>query len=548
MLLWVLVLGSVIGIVAIVIDLGALRYDRRLDRAAADAGATAGAVNLTGDPDGPHDACETAWSYTVRNLGGDPAGVPSPCAPQFPTGQACDPAVSHAATGEFGSYTITITNPVLDGDTNLMGATSIGGAIVQAVNVTADGTACDRLGVDVKYVRRSFFGGIFGSDSNSTQVHSVARYATGNGGGGLPALIALDPHGCSPINANTGEIIVYNNGAKPGSMAADSDAAAGCSGSPMLDVKNSGSIAATPGTTGKPGELGYLRAVPAGQGYDAGLPGSYTGEFVLRPAPITRTPVDRVYHCGNAASGCSGGQFDPIADLDQRYATSPPNFPSSFSTFPKPNESCSSPPNNFNPGNWLIDCPSFQVKNDQVSFKGNGVILFTGAIDVASNGTLAINTKLQGSTPVLDATGLPVEAPPGGDTTVVVRGGISLQSSTATVVMARTMLYQTTGGMYLQGGPTLRWSPPTTGGLKGLLYWNDSGDDWSIQGGPTFRADGVIMVPNSALHVAGNGTLDATDVQLWLKRVDTQGAARLLLRPDPATAIPVGSAGTRLIR
>src|SRR5207244_8597999 len=135
-------------------------------------------------------------------------------------------------------------------------------------NVSTDGTPCDRLGVEVQYDRRSTFAGIFGATRNSTAVHSVARYSPdGGGAGGLPALIALDPTGCSPIQANTGDIVVFNNGAKPGALAADSDASAGCAGSPMLDVKNSGTISAMPGSSGRPGELAYLRAVPAGQGY-----------------------------------------------------------------------------------------------------------------------------------------------------------------------------------------------------------------------------------------------------------------------------------------
>jgi len=80
MILFALVLVATVTMVAIVIDLGALRYDRRADRSAADAGATAGAVVLTGAVDGPTKACANAWSYTIRNLGGDPA-TPSPCAP-----------------------------------------------------------------------------------------------------------------------------------------------------------------------------------------------------------------------------------------------------------------------------------------------------------------------------------------------------------------------------------------------------------------------------------------------------------------------------------
>src|SRR5207253_11168601 len=122
-----LVLVATVAMVAIVIDLGALRYDRRSDRAAADAGATAGAGALTGAVDGPSKACASAWSYTIRNLGGDPS-TPSPCGPVFPASQQCDPFVSRQATGTFGNYRITITNPVVDLDTHLLSATAIGGA------------------------------------------------------------------------------------------------------------------------------------------------------------------------------------------------------------------------------------------------------------------------------------------------------------------------------------------------------------------------------------------------------------------------------------
>src|SRR5207244_1034922 len=160
-------------------------------------------------------------------------------------------------------------------------------------------------------------------------------------------------------------------------------------------------------STGRPGELGYLRDVPPGQGYDAGLPGSYVGQFVVRPQAITRAPVDAKYHCGNTQSGC-GARVDVIDNLDQLYNQAVPTMPAGYKTFPNGGQSCSNPPANLNGANWLVNCPSFDVKNGPVAFDGGGVIVFTGALNIDSNGSLLVNAKTQGGAPVLDPTGLPV--------------------------------------------------------------------------------------------------------------------------------------------
>ncbi len=537
-----------VTMLAVVVDLSSLRYDRRHDRAAADAGATAGAAHLIGDTSGPFKACGDAWAYTVRNLGGDPASAPSPCAPVFPNGVQCDPAAPHAATATYGDYTITITNPVVDNDT-LMKASSIGGSITQPVNAAVDGDSCDRLAVDVARRSTNFFGRIAGM-LGGTDVHSVARYDPESGvDNTVPGLVALDPHGCASIDAGTGWIEVFDNGDEPASIAADSDAAAGCGGNPVLLAKNSGRIIAHDGTTGGPGELGYVRAVPPGQAYDASRPGSYIGHFVVRQKPVTREPVDRVYHCSLVVPACPGGTTDPIADLQSRYASGAPQFSGPYSTFPGPAQSCNNPPSSFAQGNWLVNCPTFNVHGRQVEFGGGGAIVFAGAVSIDSNSALVVNTFMSSGHPALDATtGLPVLGPSHADTTVVMRGALSLQSSTASLVMANTVVYQTVGGADLQGGPDIHWSAPATVPLRGLLYWNESGDQVSIHGSPTFRADGVVMVPNSTVSIQGNGTLDATGVQFWANRVETQGASRFLLRPDPANSVPVRIGGTRLIR
>ena len=81
--------------------------------------------------------------------------------------------------------------------------------------------------------------------------------------------------------------------------------------------------------------------------------------------------------------------------------------------------------------------------------------------------------------------------------------------------------------------------PPVLGLLVAVLL-GESGGQWSIQGGPVFRADGVIMVPNSLLSIQGNGTLDATNVQFWLHRVEPHVA-------DPATGRPLPGYGLECV-
>ena len=116
------------------------------------------------------------------------------------------------------------------------------------------------------------------------------------------------------------------------------------------------------------------------------------------------------------------------------------------------------------------------------------------------------------------------------------------------MVMAQTTLYQTTGGMNLQGGPHVNWSSPVGGGLKNLLYWNESGGQLTVQGTPDFHGDGIFFLPESLLSIQGNGVLDATGVQFWVGQVETQGASVFRLKPNSKKSVHVGGPGSRLIR
>src|SRR2546423_6611924 len=166
-----------LGILALVVDIGALRYDRRTDRAATDAAATAGASLLTGKAGSALAACDAALSYALNNLHLTSIAPPSPCSGTFPSNGLCDPSQEQTVTTNVGAYQITITTPVLDSDSGLMNADGIGGAFSQPVVPSSDGLACERVGVRVAYDRPSFFGRALGASHGRTVVHSVARYS-----------------------------------------------------------------------------------------------------------------------------------------------------------------------------------------------------------------------------------------------------------------------------------------------------------------------------------------------------------------------------------
>lgn len=260
LVLWAAMLVALLVMVAIVIDLGALRADRRTARSAADAAAVAGGADLFA---GAQVACETAWQYAVENVGEDitdPTLTPPQCS-DFAT-ITCDPSTIETRTGFAGQYTIVISNPVPNGDP-LMDAEAVGRNVDQ-IETTNDGDACDRLGVRITRSRETMFAQVAGHSSNTTSGHSVGLMLSGIEG--VPAsLVVLDPTRCPAISSSgTGGIEV--TGTSPtlvGAILAVSDAShPDCSPStPVLDVQTGATNSHI--TVTDPGEI-YLAALTSG--------------------------------------------------------------------------------------------------------------------------------------------------------------------------------------------------------------------------------------------------------------------------------------------
>lgn len=242
LVLWAVMILGLLMMVAIVIDLGALRADRRVDRSAADAAATAGAFDLETSSAA---ACQTAWEYALENLGVSLGAATSPCG-GFPVCTATATA-SYPVTQSVAGYTITITNPVVDTDP-LLNAEAIGGDVAQTVTSTRDGKICNRLGVTIRYTRDSFFAKVAGFNQNSTSVHSVGLRVTDDNGIPL-SLVVLDPTRCGVLTSNGNGGIDVTGTLNPnlvGGILAVSDASGACGGgtpSTVMDVGGNSHIA-----------------------------------------------------------------------------------------------------------------------------------------------------------------------------------------------------------------------------------------------------------------------------------------------------------------
>lgn len=544
--------------VAIVLDLGALRADRRSSRSAADAAVLAGAVKLTPDP---QLACNTAWTYAARNLGLDPLTTPGATPPDCtifdPASFTCAPTTRLDATGSIGNYVITISHPVPDTD-ELLDAESVGPNITQPPS-TDDGGSCDRLGVRIVHTRESIFSKVIGNQLNRTSGHSVARFLRfEEGGPEKPALVALHQTDDCTVDSGPGLIRAMPTGSQPALIYADSDASGpNCPGGSdtVYEGKNTGRIFADPSPTGAPGELGYFAATEAlafdtQPSYDenGALPPVGASKVKLQRR-ITRTPLDTLYNCASVSPlppGCISGSggTDVIDDISARYGDTA-GVPGGFAVFPGPSVpgTCTTPPATFPAGlDWYIDCTTFEVSSS-ITFP-DGDLVFAGNMEIKGGGILNINS--------LDAS----------ETTVVIRGtkGVGTASGGWALNWRRTFLLMdnptcsrtstsSCGVIKFQVGQPSLWTPPASGPTKNLIYWSESSQIHEVQGNPNFLWEGIFAAPNSVFDVQGNALVDASDVQLWVSKARVNNnSAELRLRADPDKSISTSRSSSALIR
>lgn len=325
LVLWALMLTAILGMIALVLDLGRLRDTKRSLERTADLAALAGAQDLTSSS-GPYDACRRAAIYAGQNL--NTTFSSTPCN-QFQT-TACTPLSARPpATMTAGDYTLTVENPVLDSqivDPNYPGGT----------NPDRDGAsnqACQRMRVTLARTNTALFARVLGASTLTTRGSAVVRAFVDTKPVQTAGLVLLERKDCAVLVAQPGQGSVLVKGTTaadgtlhPGIIQTSSLASTCSSGGdvankyvvfgPNLTPANLPSVYAQ-GIGNTAGKLqSYALAVdPAnGQAHAAYDYTSKTGGVSPGPSPgalASRRAVDDVY---NKPSGSTAGRVTQFRD------------------------------------------------------------------------------------------------------------------------------------------------------------------------------------------------------------------------------------------
>lgn len=549
LVLYALLLVAIFAMVALVLDIAGLRQARRGDRLAADLAATAGAALV--DPTVPATAataCQAAWDYVELNIDDEPGPVTAPsCAGTFAS-VVCDPSAPISAIGTRGSVRITITHPVPDVHP-LMRAEVAGGDAAQAIDATADGQACERLGVRIERTRSFLFGGFVGDSSGTSDVHAVARRAVSTTTE-APGVVALEPSGCNALTTTSDGVTLTVAGAsRPGIIDVDST---GASCSFVIDTQSPGRLIAE----GFGPSTGRFSSHAAGVGnvasaYDPAdlAAGALSPVPVPVAAPRGRSFVDTRYSTAIATLRATlGGAGTPAG------FTAPPLLPC---TVPAPVSPLPAVPVIVPAGDVFVDCPDaaggFVVESGaQVTFEG-GTVVFAGGIDVRNGGCLAVHHDgCGGVAPLAPA-----------DNVVYLRSGNLVKAETGTVHLSRTVVHLSgnassagTGQLTMPANQTatvtgLTWTPPSvsSGDFEDLALWSESGAASMLGAQTSTVTNGLFFAPNATLTLSSrSGGPTTFGGQLVARRIAVDGTTPLRVVTDPSVAATAQTASVRLIR
>jgi hypothetical protein len=570
-------------IVAIVVDIGALRSDRQDDQRAVDAAAAAGALALP--VSGGQTACTTAMGYLTLNLpditsfsGVDCSTFPAVCT---------STTASVSDTGTAGDYTVTIVHPVPDAHA-LMASSAIGRP--RPTVHSTDGTPCERIGVQLALRREPFFAAVAGAGIKTTTVHAVAISKEETGASRPINLLVLERRRCRAIHVSGGGDLVVQGitdpvtgAVQPGIMAIDSDGSEPCDGGAgTLDVDGSPANARADGPTGCAGELlaGSGQACGIIELFAAGVPGNNdfcdgsnelpacqsTGN--VRPSPVrtsqlrTRAPIDYRYNCKPSYAtepwyvrqpirGCDDGTPAYIDELKAYASNVAAGAVTGWNVYgDTASEPCTidAAPVTLPMGNWYVNCNRLIVRQP-VTFAGGNIVFDGDVVIEASTGHLTINECVS-LCPVLSflAGGDFAEASYSADAAwVVFRTGDGIRKAGVgrLTVNDAVLVFADTGcagslsngdpnGRCLQlegGSGSLRWTAPREGPFDDLSLWSEGTLNHDYGGQASMDLEGVLFAPSSTVVYRGNGNQQQARAQFVAERLHVNGSGALLVRP-----------------
>lgn len=196
LIMWALLLLGLLTMVAIVIDLGRVRDNRRQAQRTADLAAIASGQNMAdGDVAA---ACQAAVAYIRVNS--SLSALSGTCGTVFGSPYACNaagaPVVMTATVGEFE---VRVQNPVPDAEIEDPNYPVNPVTLTQTLD--SDGKPCQRLRVTVLERNDALFAGVVGVDNLSARGSAVVRGFIGVNPTQNAGLVVLERLGCQAIVA-----------------------------------------------------------------------------------------------------------------------------------------------------------------------------------------------------------------------------------------------------------------------------------------------------------------------------------------------------------
>lgn len=580
-----LLMTSLLGLTALVVDLGALRSDVRVDQSVADFAAIAGGTGLAGND--PTAACQSAVMYVNANAKLSTAISPSSFCAGMGTTRCSGGTGQATPSTTVGDYTISIHYPVPNSE--IVDSRVVGGARLD------DGTECQRIRVIIGSTKTSFFAAVLGASHLAGNRSATARpWAVGPQL--TPALWLLDPHGCTSLSVSGGSQLTVGTAAVQGVLTVDSDGSTCQAGQHTISSQGAGTLLKAVPTTdptitgGTPKGVIQLFGLPStattclasGVGVSACDPADVSGgRIVPQPVPVssraTRSRVDDVYNCHNPypaststyhgitlVANCNATTTPPYIDnlktaiggsglpsvIPVGIGTTYQRWRASFSCNPTGTVSVS--------GNWWIDCPAgLSVGNgSDIEFK-NGNVVFDNGFSM-TGGTLKFNTN-NTNPPLPSSCVAPTVATPCTGAASPLASFVYLRSGDINITggvltINHAFVYSASGYVKVNSSPPT-WIAPFDGPFSYLALWCDmpstsnSTSKFSMAGGTGVQLAGIFFTPEAApFTLSGGGTWGQQNAQFVSYQLQVTGGGTLTMAPDPTKSVKVPTLAGVLIR
>ena len=574
LVLFSILMVALLGMAAVVVDLGQQKSSRRSAQSIADIAALGGGKSLSaGDPG---QACVDAITYLNINV--------KDLNPKIAASDFCSqPGDNVALTGctvtggsaqatpttTVGRYQVTVMYPVLDADIADANFTGAG---------KRDGTPCQRMGVKVGITDSTYFGRIFGRRTLSTSRTAIVKM-TNSRGSRIPALWLLDPHGCTALTVSGGAQLTLGDTTTsppiPGVATIDSDATQCSQNQHTISASGTGTFVNAVPTTGVNSGVISLYALPvdattctAKACDQADVNGAR-----ISPQPVpaleraTRSPIDWRYNCKRGPNVLTpiypAFHGIPLADCPVDVSLPPfvDQFVAAVGAGGQPvgpsfarwtdTKNCNVPTGTVVvTGNSWVDCNQLSIGNGtDLVFNGN--VVFDGTIKM-TGGSLRINAANATST-LPSACQMAVTIPCLSSSSqkaafAYFRNG-DLSVTGGAIRFDNTLVFQKRGAIKNTGGVAPVWSPPSEGPFASLSLWSEESTGYTISGGGGLDLRGVFFTPEAnPFKITGGGGVNQQHAQFIAYHLDISGSGVLKLAPDQTLHIAIPPRAGTLIR